>query len=249
MDTDISKENHMWHDDNDDIMKLYDIIENHDLDSLLPANCPICGMKAGHIYMHRYDEENHGGLWVWCSSCHTFTHASCKVPDWWRNLSLFTIFDLHGAPDNLDEQAVYIDDFVNKLLAIKKDKEFKESTKPIPCEICGTNMIRELPEGYGGGLSITCPNCGWGVASSYFDPIVTDPTDYQITLLDGNKDSVEVIRAVNKVSHRNLLKSKQLIESAPCVIFKGDAIEVHEMKEILDAESVQYKIEPDYPYD
>ena len=46
-------------------------------------------------------------------------------------------------------------------------------------------------------------------------------------LPDGNKDSIEVIRAVNKVSHRNLLKSKQLIESAPCVIFIGDAIEVH----------------------
>ena len=239
----------MWHDDKDDIMKLFDIVENHDPDSSLPATCPVCGSKSGHIYLHRYDEENHGGLWVWCSSCHSFSHSSCKVPDWWRNLSLFTIFDLHSAPDNLDEQAVYIDDFVNKLLAIKEDKEFKESTKPMHGEICGINMIRELPEGYFGGLSITCPHCGWGVASSYGDPIVTDKTNSQITLLDGNKDSVEVIRAVNKVSHRNLLKSKQLIESAPCVIFKGDAIEVHGMKEILDEEKVLYKIEPDYPYD
>lgn len=249
MDTDINKEKHMWHDDKDDIMKLFDNIENHDPDSHFPATCPICGMKTGHIYMHRYDEENHGGLWVWCSNCHSYSHASFRVPEWWRNLSLFSILDLHAVPDNLDQKSQYIDDFVNKLLAIKEDKEFKKSSEPIPCEKCGANMIRELPEGYGGGLSISCPNCGWGVASSYFDPIVTDPTDYQITLLDGNKDSVEVIRAVNKVSHRNLLKSKQLIESAPCVIFKGDAIEVHGMKEILDEEKVLYKIEPDYPYD
>lgn len=86
-------------------------------------------------------------------------------------------------------------------------------------------------------------------SSSYFDPIVIDPTEYTIILLDGNKDSVEVIRAVNKVSHCNLLKSKQLIENAPCVIFSGDALEVHEMKEILDEEAVLYRIEPDYPYD
>ena len=94
-----------------------------------------------------------------------------------------------------------------------------------------------------------CPKCGWGVASSYFDPIGIEPTEYTVILLDGNKDSVEVIRAVNKVSHCNLLKSKQLIENAPCVIFSGDALEVHEMKEILDEEAVLYRIEPDYPYD
>jgi hypothetical protein len=68
-------------------------------------------------------------------------------------------------------------------------------------------------------------------------------------LLKGNEPSTEIIRAVNKVSHRNLLKSKQLIESAPQVIYEGDALEVFDMKEILDAEAVLYKIEPDYPYD
>ena len=164
-------------------------------------------------------------------------------------MSLFSILNLDSVPDNIDKQAVYIDDFVNKLIAIKKDKEFKEYIKPDPCEKCGTNMVLNFPDGYGGGFSIICPNCGWGVASSYFDHIVVDRTEYQITLLDGNKDSVEVIRAVNKVSHCNLLKSKQLIDSAPHVIFKGKALEVHEMKEILDGDAVLYKIEPDYPYE
>lgn len=37
----------------------------------------------------------------------------------WRNLSLFSILDLHGVPDNLDQKVQYIDDFVNKLIAIK----------------------------------------------------------------------------------------------------------------------------------
>ena len=94
-----------------------------------------------------------------------------------------------------------------------------------------------------------CPNCGWGWATSYFDPIVTDQTEYKIILLEGNDASVEKIRAVNRVSHRNLLKSKELIADAPQVIFEGDAIEVHDKKEILEEEQVLYKIEPDYPYD
>ena len=239
----------MWHDDNDDIMKLYNLLEKHGINDPLPAVCPVCGSKSGHIYLHRYDEEQHGGSWVWCSNCHSYSHASYRVPEWWRNLSLFSILDLHGVPDNLDQKVQYIDDFVNKLIAIKNDKEFKESSTPVPCEKCGTIMVRELPEGHGGGMSITCPKCGWGVATSYFDPILLDQTEYQITLLEGNNTSTEVVRAVNKVAHRNLIKSRELIERAPQVIFKGDAIEVHDMKEILDEEQILYKIEPDYPYD
>ena len=72
---------------------------------------------------------------------------SCKfrVPEWWRNLSLFTILDLHGVPDNLDQKAQYIDDFVNKLLAIHSDKMLKETPCDYICEKCGTLMIKEMP--------------------------------------------------------------------------------------------------------
>ena len=110
-------------------------------------------------------------------------------------------------------------------------------------------MIKELPDDRMGTYGIICPNCGWGAVTTYTDPIVTDQTQYSIVLLEGNESSVEVIRAVNKVSHRNLLKSKQLIESAPQVIFKGKALEIDGMKEILEEEQVRFKIEPDYPYD
>ncbi len=249
MDTDISKENHMWHDDNDDIMKLYNLLEEHEIYNPLPAVCPVCGSQSGHIYLHRYDEEHHGGSWVWCSNCHSYSHASFRVPEWWRNLSLFSILDLHAVPDNLDQKAQYIDDFVNKLLAIHSDKILKETPCDLICEKCGTPMVKELPDDRVGTYGIICPNCDCGSVTTYTDPIVTDQTQYSIVLLEGNESSVEVIRAVNKVSHRNLLKSKQLIESAPQVIYEGDALEVFDMKEILDAEAVLYKIEPDYPYD
>ena len=239
----------MEYNDSDTIMKLFDITERYSGDSPFPAACPVCGKKAGHIYMHRYDKENHGGMWAWCSSCGSFSHASCSVPAWWRNMSLFTILDLRATPDNLDTQAPLIDDFVNKLLAIKDDKAFRESTKITPCEKCGTPMIRELPEGHGGGFSMTCPKCGWGFATSYFDPICLDQTEYQITLLEGNPASTEVIRAVNQVAHRNFIKSRELILSAPHVIFKGKALAIHEKTDILDAASILYRIEPDYPYE
>ncbi len=239
----------MWHDDNDDIMKLYQLLEEHDMYNPLPAICPVCGSKSGHIYMHRYDEDHHGGSWVWCSSCHSYSHGSGKVPEWWRNLSNISILQLQHSPEYLDSQAELIDCYVSKLLAVHSDKMIRETPCDDLCEKCGTPMVKIMPEGRIGTYAIVCPNCDWGLATTYTDPICVDETRYSIILLEGNDITARTIRAVNHVSHHNLLKSKELIVNAPQVIFEGNALEVHDMKEILDKEQVHYKIEPDYPYD
>lgn len=39
------------------------------------------------------------------------------------------------------------------------------------CEKCGTEMVpidKKIPVG------LTCPNCGWGWATTYIDPIIED---------------------------------------------------------------------------
>ena len=53
-------DNSMWHDENDEIMKLYNIINEGYYDNPLPAVCPICSERSGHIYMHSHDEDDHG---------------------------------------------------------------------------------------------------------------------------------------------------------------------------------------------
>lgn len=238
----------MWHDDNDDIMKLYDLLKEHGSDPL-PAKCPVCGENGGHIYMHRYDEENHGGMWVWCSSCHNYSHSSCKVPEWWRNKSDISIVNLQASPQYLNTKAESVDSFVNRLFAIHDDKTIR-SAGAIKCEKCGTTMIKEMPEKRTfGGYSLFCPKCGWGWATTYIDPICNDDTQYQIILLEGNDTSAGVVRAVNKVTHLSLIKAKQVIEKAPQMIYQGDALEIYEMKRLLDEVSVKYRIEPDYLYE
>lgn len=237
----MSEDECMWHDENDDIMKLYSIISEGHYDNPLPAICPICGERSGHIYMHRHDEDNHGGLWLWCSSCHNYSHSSCKVPEWWRNLSSISPMKLHHSPDYLDSQVDKIDHLANVLISIHIDKSLRENHNPVYCDKCGSVM-----EGTPG--SMICSNCGWGWATTYLDPIDSDTTEYQITILEGNKTSVEIIKAVNQVAHLNLLKSKGVIEEAPRVIYKGRASYIYGMKEILDSASVKYKIEPDFLY-
>ena len=210
---------HMWHSDKDDILKLYKVLDEPGTDSPFPSVCPVCGSKSGHVYMHRYDEKHHGGSWAWCSNCYSYFHGSCIVPEWWRNHSSITILQLEHSPEYLESQADLIDSLVNKLLANHSDEQ--------------KNDLPDEP----------------GFATTYIDPVCADQTRYSIILLEGNEPSTEIVRAVNQISHRNLLKSKELILNAPQIIFEGNALDVSGMKQILDSQSINFKIEPDYPYD
>lgn len=76
----------MWKDNDDKIMDILDNIGTLNREAF-PVVCPVCGEKEGHLYFHRSGEEDEkGGMWVWCSSCYHFAHALCRLPKWWENL-------------------------------------------------------------------------------------------------------------------------------------------------------------------
>ena len=102
----------MWNDSNDRIMEIYDCIE--DPKNKFPTTCPVCGKKAGHIYMHRHD-AHHGGIWLWCSECQFFAHMSGIIPEWWQNLSSLDEVYLEAEPSYLDNRAKEIDEWVNTI--------------------------------------------------------------------------------------------------------------------------------------
>ena len=103
----------MWNDSNDKIMEIMDRLESRD--SAFPVQCPICGEQAGHLYIHRFDER-HGGIWIWCSNCHAYSHMSGIIPDWWQNMSGIEEDKLEAEPQYLDENNSAIDEWVNNLL-------------------------------------------------------------------------------------------------------------------------------------
>jgi hypothetical protein len=48
------------------------------------AACPVCGVRALHVWFHR-DSPRRGSGWVWCSNCRCYEHYSCTVPDSWQS--------------------------------------------------------------------------------------------------------------------------------------------------------------------
>ena len=100
----------MWNDSDDKIMQIYDTACERS--SLFPVKCPVCGTETAHIYIHRHD-ENHGGIWLWCSHCHAYTHMSGIIPDWWSNPVFIDGNELESDPILLDKVASKIDEWVN----------------------------------------------------------------------------------------------------------------------------------------
>ena len=101
----------MWSDDRDVIMKLLE--DNHER---YPRECPCCGKKAGHVFFYKRGNDRFGSAWAWCSVCQEYSHSRFEVPSWWQNYSSIDLVELHGCPDNLDEDNKSIDEWVNTLL-------------------------------------------------------------------------------------------------------------------------------------
>lgn len=102
----------MWKDDNDKIGELY---VNRSREKF-PAICPVCKKSDAHMYMHIYDDETRrGGLWIWCSECHIFSHSSIYVAEYWKNCPLVEEEKLYAIPAYLDEMRDIIDAHVNAM--------------------------------------------------------------------------------------------------------------------------------------
>ena len=102
----------MWNDNDDRIMRLLPLAGENC--SVFPEVCPICGARTGHVYMHRY-KEGRGGIWIWCSSCHSYSHMSSIIPDWWENPEYIDEDKLNHSPECLDQQADILDSWINSL--------------------------------------------------------------------------------------------------------------------------------------
>lgn len=112
------------------------------------------------------------------------------------------------------------------------------------CEKCGAEM-KPLSDIYPVGM--TCPNCGWGWATTYIDPINLDESDYHMILVSGD-NSLSNIKLVSETANCNYVEAKKLIENAPVEIYCGKAVEVKAIKGKLEAASIDFKIEPEFPY-
>ena len=97
-------------------------------------------------------------------------------------------------------------------------------------------------------VGMTCPNCGWGWATTYIDPEQEDDTVYVISLSKGNIATRAAVKAISKITNKNFVQAKKTIENSPVDIYAGNAVQVKDVLLLLESLSLAYYITPEFPY-
>lgn len=129
-------------------------------------------------------------------------------------------------------------------------------SEQILCEKCGTQMIPLLEYG---SVGMTCPNCGWGWATTSSDPTADDDTEYEIWVCPGNSQSPAVLRLIADIANVNLLQAKKMLGSQePVMLYKAcneAAAALNKVQKILviagrlKSAKVEFFITPDFKYE
>ncbi|QVK18252.1 hypothetical protein KHQ81_00605 [Mycoplasmatota bacterium] len=96
-----------------EVQNLIEIINENNI--IFPYQCPNCKEIDTHIYFHKNNNSEIGGIWIWCGSCKHYLHGSIIPPTWWKNYSLITTEDLYAEPYKLDSVKNELDKHFNEL--------------------------------------------------------------------------------------------------------------------------------------
>ena len=69
-----------------------------------------------------------------------------------------------------------------------------------------------------------------------------------MSLSEGNIATRAAIKAVSKITSKNFIQAKRIIENSPVDIYTGNAVEVKDVLLLLESLSLAYGITPEFPY-
>lgn len=115
------------------------------------------------------------------------------------------------------------------------------------CEKCGTMMLNQSKGAY---IHYVCPRCGNAFATYDYtkdDPIKFDENIYFVKSLN-NKTSLDVLKIVSKISGKNYVRCKELLENNEVICFGKARDIINSLKE-LKANNIEFEISPTFNYE
>lgn len=112
------------------------------------------------------------------------------------------------------------------------------------CPECGTEMYETYDKP---ALNLTCPKCGCKIATTRWEKIDLDATEYEISINSEPNPSMDHIKIVSKMIGKNFVLTKEFLIKGG-LIFKGKAVNVKKYKDELEKNKISYKISPNFPY-
>jgi ribosomal protein S27AE len=123
----------------------------------------------------------------------------------------------------------------------------------IVCPNCGAKLRDLLPSDDPLSFSEvgrTCPRCGWAMVATYCPPMLSDGTRYSLYVKETANPDRSLLHLLSvKVPGVGVVAAKKLITSGDVLIGSGKAPDMHRFAVSLREQGIEYRIEPDYPYD
>ena len=113
------------------------------------------------------------------------------------------------------------------------------------CENCGSDIQFKIE---GSTKGFFCTKCDWAIVTTYIPEIAQDITKYKMYLLFLDLHNKEQIKALSKVANINFLQARKMAQKKRPLIVQDEALVINEAKELFNSLSIQYEIEPNFPY-
>ena len=109
-----------------------------------------------------------------------------------------------------------------------------------------------------GSIVMECPKCGWGWATTTYNPIADDMTDYEIWLSPVNETTLRSIKLISGLINCNYNQAKTVLASTePYLLYKAKdesissqykAERVQTIAKKLKEGNILFSILPEFPY-
>ncbi len=113
------------------------------------------------------------------------------------------------------------------------------------CPNCGKEMKVTIA---GSAKNYECESCEYAYATTIAEGIEWDAKEYTIVLEKNEDASADQIKVISSLSALNFLKSKEILLEGGAFM-KGRATEIKKVIALLQQESIQFRITPEFLYD
>ena len=95
-----------------------------------------------------------------------------------------------------------------------------------------------------------CEKCReYSIVTTFMPEILSDPTQYTITLISADANDIEHIKTLAKITNKNFIQTKKFLNTKDEIgIFNGGARETKATVRELELVLIRYKIHPDFKY-
>ena len=113
------------------------------------------------------------------------------------------------------------------------------------CEKCGAEMNYFQR---GSNCGHECPNCGWGLVTTYINPINEDSMQYELNINPCVKPSVNGIKTLSHAMGIGFVAAKEMLEKGG-LVKTGRAKDIVFLVRELRKADVVFTITPEFPYE